>query len=430
MKKIKTIILIMLIVCIIISIFLAVSIINITKEQSNTNLENSNLLAEELKEQNEEINTNLEKVRYRNVYYAIEKCVNKYIEAIKFEDKLAIYNMLDEEYKQSYNISSNNVLNHIKKLDNTYTIENMYAKQENKNCCNYYIFGEIMNNNVNKEYNIVVKINSEDLHFSIIPNEYLQEKNVKTINEIDNINFRSLEINNTNYNTYYYDEISDKEMLEIYINNYIGNIKNNLNASYTLLDEEYRKNRFSTLTNYITYIKNNEQYLFNIKIKEYEFEEYENYNIYKFKDQYGNTYIFKETAIMEYTVMLDDYTLETETFKQKYEKASDKEKGHMNIEKFFEMINMRDYSSAYSLLDENFKQNNFKTVADFEKYMQTKTYRYNKVNYKTYTNQISSIYIYTIGLTDRTGEKSEEIEFNIVMKLLEGTDFVMSFTAK
>ena len=36
--------------------------------------------------------------------------------------------------------------------------------------------------------------------------------------------------------------------------------------------------------------------------------------IYTLKDQYGNTYIFKENSIMNYTVILDDYNLENEEF--------------------------------------------------------------------------------------------------------------------
>ena len=60
--------------------------------------------------------------------------------------------------------------------------------------------------------------------------------------------------------------------------------------------------------------------------------------------------------------------------------------------------------------------------------MKNKVFRYNKVDYKEYSNKITNIYTYKVVLTDLTEENTNEVEFNIVMKLLEGTDFVMSFT--
>lgn len=54
-------------------------------------------------------------------------------------------------------------------------------------------------------------------------------------------------------------------------------------------------------------------------------------------------------------------------------------------------------------------------------------FRYNKVKYKTYSDQIGSLLIYGITLTDSTKESDKEVNCNIIMKLLEGTNFVMSF---
>lgn len=232
------------------------------------------------------------------------------------------------------------------------------------------------------------------------------------------------------YNAVAYQFVSDAQMSSNYFNQYKTMLINSCEKAYELLDEAYKKEKFSNVNNFKEYIEKNKEHIINSSLKTYSRTNYDNYNLYTIKDQYGNTYIFKETAVMDYTVQLDDYTLENEEFNEKYKKAEDRDRGILNIDKFFKMINMQDFESAYSVLDDNFKQNYFKTQADFENYMKNKTFRYNKVNYKEYSNKITNLYTYKVTLTDITEEKQGEVEFNIVMKLLEGTDFVMSFEVK
>lgn len=422
MKNIK----ISIVICIVLIVIISTMLLLLNKEKivENNNEINEIILAEDLKFENEEINTKLEKVRYKNVYYAIKNCVNKYISYINEENNIAIYSTLNEEYIRKYNINSNSIFDFIKNTIKEYQIDDMYVKQYDKYFCTYYIFGKTQDN---LEYNVVVTINSKDSVFSIIPNEYLKSKNINSVEDIEKIEISSRIINISNYNTYYYDEISNKTIVDAYFNKYKELIQNDINMAYNMLDDEYSELRFSQINDFQKYIEDNKKNILNIEIQKYYVEEYEDYNIYTCKDQYGNTIIFKDTAIMEYTVQLDDYTLNNEDFNEKYKKASDRDKGILNIDKFFKMINMQDYTSAYSVLDENFKQNYFKTQIDFENYMKNKVFKYNKVKYKEYSNKITDIYTYKVLLTDVTEQNQNEIEFNVVIKLLEGTDFVMSF---
>lgn len=229
------------------------------------------------------------------------------------------------------------------------------------------------------------------------------------------------------YNAVAYQFISDSQMCSIYFNQYKDMLINSYEKAYQLLDARYKEERFNSLENFEQYIEKNKEYIINSSLKTYKRTNYDNYNLYTLKDQYGNTYILKETAVMEYTVQLDDYTIENEIFDDEYNKSTNRDKGILNIDKFFKMLNMQDYTSAYKVLDENFKQNYFKTQLEFENYMKAKTFRYNKVNYKEYSNKITDIYTYKVTLTDKTEENKTEVEFNIVMKLLEENNFVMSF---
>lgn len=224
-----------------------------------------------------------------------------------------------------------------------------------------------------------------------------------------------------------YIHITDKQMAEKYFTNYMQMMINRTKRAYDLLEDEYKEKRFKTYEEYNTFIQQNMLFLKQNKLEEVAITEKEKNKIYTCKDKYGNIYVFKETAVMDYRVQLDDYTLNNERFNEIYKKAEDKDKGILNIDKFFEMINMQDYTSAYRVLDENFKQNYFKTQADFESYIKNKVFRYNKVTYQEYSNKITDIYTYKIQLTDKTEEKQGQVEFNMVVKLLEGTNFVMSF---
>jgi len=255
-------------------------------------------------------------------------------------------------------------------------------------------------------------------------NKQEQEKNIvinphTTIVE-DGIKYKT-------YNAIAYQFISDSAMCSTYFNQYKEKLLNSPKEAYELLDETYKQERFDSLENFQAYVENNKDYIARTTLKTYKRTSYEDYNLYTLEDSLGNRYLFKETAVMEYKVQLDDYTLENEEFKERYVKATNRDKGILNVDKFFKMINMKDYTSAYEVLDENFKQNYFKTQADFENYIKTKTFNYNKVEYKEYSGETTDIYVYKVSLTDMLGENVGEIEFNIVMKILEGTEFVMSF---
>ena len=122
-------------------------------------------------------------------------------------------------------------------------------------------------------------------------------------------------------------------------------------------------------------------------------------------------------------------TLKNSFIEQEYSKETNQNRAKINVGKFFEMINNQDYDRAYDLLDETFKQRNFATVNDFKNYVIKEMYKCSYVNYKTYSNDISEIHSVNVSITDALAENvSETKNFTFVMKLLDNTDFVMSFS--
>ena len=114
-------------------------------------------------------------------------------------------------------------------------------------------------------------------------------------------------------------------------------------------------------------------------------------------------------------------------FKETYENAEDYKKVQMNIDKFFQMINRKDYKTAYSCLAQSYRDNYFKTQDEFEKYVKNNFYTYNKVSYQKYEQKGNKLYIFSIKLEDITGENAEKKEVKIIMQLNDDLDFEMSF---
>ena len=221
--------------------------------------------------------------------------------------------------------------------------------------------------------------------------------------------------------------ISDREMCNLYFNNYKNLLLNSPKQAYDLLEPEYKVKRFPHYEQFEKYVKEKEDHLNSSTLKEYFRKNYDDYDLYTIKDTFDVIYVFKETAVQEYTVQLDDYTLENDTFTETYKKASIMDKCLLNCEKIMQMINTQDYEAVYNLLNSNFKNSNFPTLKDFEKYIRDNFPKYCRATYIEYRKPLDNVYIIKTRAGDITGEDKKNAEFNIVMMLKEGTDFEISF---
>lgn len=391
-------------------------------------------------------NASVEKVKHRDDYYTIKYILDTYFEYLNDIDVSAedlalinpsnqeenvgntaksgvdrIRNIMDEDY-----LKENPSNEQIRKIASnhgaqSFRIDSLY--QQEKTLRKTIYFANLTLDN-QKETTLIIKIDSISDCFSILPEEYIKTHRY-TEKSIADIEVYDIEPNA--YNHYDYIAVTDQMMARAYLEDYASIILQDKEKAYDMIEERYKQEKFPTLESYQTYLASNQKNYEELELEEYYTTSNGDNMTYACKDQYGNMYVFKETGILEYTVQLDDYTLENEAFTASYKEANNRDKGILNIEKFFKMINMQDFETAYNLLDENFKQSNFPTLSAFESYMKNKLYRYNKVSYKTYNDQISGIHSYSLTLSDATGQNANQIEFNIVMKLLEGTNFVMSF---
>lgn len=113
------------------------------------------------------------------MFFTVENCVNKYIKLIVSEDSYAIYEIIDDKYKEDQGININNVLaNNIKLPDGQYSFITTEMLEDKDKPYTYYVKGYLLeeiydefftNNRFN--YELIVKLNISEGIFSVIPKE-------------------------------------------------------------------------------------------------------------------------------------------------------------------------------------------------------------------------------------------------------------------
>lgn len=398
-----------------------------------------------------EIDSKICKVTDRSDFFAIKTCINKFYtylyneysdeykiideETKKYMDEKnknradAIYSMLDSKYIEYKGISRDNVFDVINRIDkSSLQVSEMFVSQRDANTAVYIAYGMLRDEKTKKntDFEIMIKVDMKNETFKVLLQDYIDANfnNIKEGQELLIDDFK--EIKNDTYNIFDYKVISEEE----YINNIFNEFKSNLmydhKMAYSILDTNYAQKRFPDFNEFDEYIRNNIRDIVIMKVAKYQVNNYDNYTQYVLIDQNGEYYIFNETAVMDYTVILDTYTIELPQFTEKYNSSTDAEKVLLNIQKVFEAINNGDYRYVYNKLDQTFKQTNFPTQEDFENYIKQNFYKNNSISYSTYKTS-GDLHIYDIAIKDKDNEANPEKTKTFIMQLKEGTDFVMSF---
>ena len=391
----------------------------------------------------------LEPVKVRNSYYAVQECTNKYFiyysqlfnineeyyktdnqEEIREAEKLNVeilYNVLDKEYIEGKNVTKDNLKTKLSEIKNCIVdITEMYVSQAENNMEIYVVKGllkERISETV-KEFQIIVKIDITNTTFSILPQEFVEEKyNDLTVGEEIAVQIPESIQKNKN-NTFKYNSVSD----ETYVKDLFSKFKNEIvhfkDIAYNKLDKEYRDKKIKTFNEFEEYIENNKERYSQMQIEQYKKDTTQGYTQYIIMDKNWNYYIFKENSMMDYSIILDAYTIDLPDFLEKYDNATEQQKVALNIDKFIQAVNAKDYNYAYNCLADSFKNNYFKTQAEFETYIKANFYETNSVTYNNFEKQ-GELFTYTVTITDK--ETFEQKTKTFIMQLGEGTEFVLSF---
>ena len=206
-------------------------------------------------------------------------------------------------------------------------------------------------------------------------------------------------------------------------------MKNTPELAYNKLDSNYKSNKFKTVEDFkkyaTSYINDNK------RLSQYKMTKFDSYTELVCQDNWGGIWTFKITGIMNYTILLDSYTVSVKSYDDEYQNANVSKKVQLCLNRFFEALNNQDYESAYKFLNDTYKSNNFKNVDEFKAYVQKNWFIYNKIDYSSIEADSNENYIISGTISDmRDGGSynAKHISKSFVVKLGTGiTDFEMSF---
>lgn len=416
MEYLKKIILIVIIIIIIVTIVLIV-INELDKKEKLENFENTFTM---------EIANTINYVDNRNEFYAVKSCITKYLLYVSQQDNEIVYSMLDINYINAYNITKQNAISNIDEfMEPVFYMDKLYVIQDTAELYTYFAYGKVVDkqNSKTSNLNLIVRLNKENDLFSIIPYKYVEDNNLNI--QIGNmIELPTNEIKNNIYNKFSFKNITEEDMIVYYLNEIKDTMLYDIERSYNKLDNNYKQNKFVSIDEYRSYLSKNLTNIYSSKVQKYDVKKYKDYTQYICIDQNERYYIINETHIGEYSVILDTFTVDLPEYTEKYNKAKPGEKVALCIDKFIKNINAENYTLAYSMLSQDFKNNYFKTLSSFENYAKQNFLGKDQIEFIELKNE-AEVYIYKVTLSSKNNENKLEKSFNV--KLGEGTNFEISF---
>lgn len=358
----------------------------------------------------DEIKVELQKEALAGIKSILDK---QYIETMMVNDTKIISEQ--EIYKQNGNYKEN--------VNYNLTIEKMLTKNLNENIVLALVNAKI----VNKDLNIIVKLDKANRTYSVFLEDYIQKYNYNENMKEEEININQDGIEENGYNIYVKVEATEAYIISQYFSEYKIKMLDETQEAYKLLDTEYSQRKYGEYQNFKNYVDENKEKIQQASIDKYQINEHDGTKEYVCIDNNGKYYIFFEDSLTNYRVLLDTYTVDVPEFLEKYNKNSNEIKVGLNIQKIFEAINDGDYNYAYNKLDETFRRENFSNQETFEKYIKENFYAKNTLQHNS-CEKIGDVYMYSITIKDATENNGNSIKKTFVMQLKEGTDFVMSFS--
>ena len=445
MKKVKVIIILIIILLIILA---GILIIRLNQEKKAKeyaeNLDDNITL---------EVEEKIIPVRGYEEFFSIEKMMSNYYLYLRMGNEEAVYNILTEHYKTAKRVTNSNAIT-IAKVDSgegtTFRAREIYYKDDITSPI-YLVYGIIEpDNHQGKECYAIVYVDGETATFAIEPISKTAYENYKT----EKNELAPIKLEQKKFNKYTQVKATEEEIITRYFDTWIRENTYYPNYAYTKLDAEYQKAKYPNASSYGQYVArmqtefasmlpeaikdisefaSEEEYLNYINqyqkkgMKQYRVDERKEYTQYTFIDDYENYYIIRAVSPMNYTVLLDTYTVDIPEFIEQYNKADTAGKMQLNLTKIFSAINDGDYRYAYQKLNASYRNSNFPTQASFEEYIKTNFFTKNLIgvsDFQTY----DYVYRYQVNIKNANQPNATySVTKTFSMTLGEGTEVEYSF---
>ena len=245
---------------------------------------------------------NMQVVNEYSSFFSVVNILNNYLNFIHDYNSEALFQILDQEYIDLYNIDEDNLYDNVgnfkDSLQLSFKAKNM-AYKDYSNKYLYYVKGDIIANNfednevILSDVMFLVSIDYDNITYAIYPVKYLYDKLPINNPEKEIINNSYNELSGSNI-------ITDDYICNLYLNDFIDKINNNIDDTYYILNEDFRRKQYSKKEDYISFMNNNKDKL-SYQVFSCSLVSGKNH-IYEIKDMNFNSYTFIEESIMNYKV--------------------------------------------------------------------------------------------------------------------------------
>lgn len=428
-KKIIIFIIILIVVCILISIFSYNAEKNKDMEDNYIEVETvaeekDNELGEETSYEHNEV---LQKDNNTDTYFILKQCMELYYNSKKIKSNFRI---IDGEAIKSLGITEDNALNLVGNIDTPkFSIDEIYRQNINKEKKIYVIYYRLeTGENTYNQRSIIIKIDEKNNLFSIYPYEFLQKNNLNNLKQNDTVNInKSIENNAVNYYTKY--TVSDSDITKELYEKLQFNLQRDLERAYNLLDKTYKEARFLDYNDFKQFVQERYEKIRNDNLEKYKFDTYNKYMEYIAICK-NNSYVFIVNNMMDYSCLLDTYTIGTLELISIYNASLPEVKAEYCIDRIIAAINDKNYQFVYEKTD-ILQRQKIGDLEDFKKYIQgifydNTTYEVNDFN--VIGEDICYEYEVLLDKKDENSDLKRIIKIKIILQ--DGLNFIMNIDEK
>lgn len=293
-----------------------------------------------------------------------------------------------------------------------------------------YIYGRLFYNNYsnNKTMYIILNTNYDNMLY-----DEKIEKDGITKTEYDII-IANLKEQTTTTKLSSYDSskkftlknATDEDIITRYLEYYQNMVLYDTKDAYDLLNEDYKNKRFGSYNSFEEYVNDYNQTIENLTLEKYGMSYGETTTKYIAQDTKENYYTFECKSVLDFDIQLDNYTIEIDDYKAKYNALTDQQKAAICLSNVIQMINTKDYENLYKKVDETFRSKNFPTIDEFKNYINNRYYYYNIIS-NTQARMDSNIYVLSFDISSGNNTSAEIKKANLLIRLGNDTEFKISF---
>lgn len=356
----------------------------------------------------------------------VEMYVKQITKFIRDDNVQALYDITNKEYIAKHNINNSNIeVVYSQFAKGEYYIQEVYYVTNNQSV-EYFVKGIVQNDyQTTDTYTKVIndKKNGSYALEPILLDEYSKVKENETIS-----NFTSINIQQNSNNIFSIQEFSEEYIARKIVADYQLKLKYMPELAYEMMNDEYKNAKFGNVEEFKKYVESNKKRIDEFIISGYKIKtEDETTDIY-ISDINNNRYLFKiQSSLLEYEVILNSYTVESDEYIEKYSKLTNEQKVNECINKFLKLLNEKEYKFAYEYIDEDFKNSNFNTIDKFEEYIKKNLFDNNIGTIKD-MKKIGNVYSCRVNIKSSVALSALEKNVIIIIRLNEGTDFTISFS--